>query len=151
MNKFSHGGEAVSGKEGKVFVIIDGVIHDFAMCKDINFDLDKSKTELKVIGKRFTMHKTGGVTGTGSMTIYDCIPQLRALAVKYITTGVDVYFRIVTVNDDPTSSSGKQTMSYNYVNLDSTVMSQLNSDTDALETSVDFTYEDVTPVTSFNS
>jgi len=151
MNKFSHGGEAVSGKEGKVFVIIDGVIHDFAMCKDFEASLEKDKSDVKVIGKRMTMHKTGGVNGTGSMTIFDCIPQFRAMAVKYITTGVDVYFRIVTVNNDPASSSGTQTMSYNYVNIDSTLMSQLNAETDALETSVDFTFEDITPVTSFAS
>lgn len=151
MNSFLHGGEAVSGKEGKVYVIIDGAMYDFAMAKNISCTVEKNKSDVKAIGHRFTMHKTGGVNGKGSMDIYDCIPQFRAMAAKYVAQGVDVYFKIITVNEDPGSSSGTQRVAYNYVNLDSTVISQLNADTDALETTIDFTFEDFTILTPFES
>ena len=103
----------------------------------------KTKAEIKAIGKRMTGHKTTGMTGTGRMTIYYVSPLFRSLLKEYKDTGRDIYFDMVIENDDPSSAAGKQTTMLMGVNLNSTLLTKLDGDSDdPLEEDVEFTFED---------
>lgn len=135
--------DTISGKEGRAFAKIDGNNEDLFFAKTIEATIEKNKADVKSIGRRMTGHKTTGLNGTGSMTIYYMSPIFRSLLKQYKDTGRDVYFDMVIENNDPSSAAGKQTVLLMGVNLDSTILTKLDGDSDdPLDEDTDFTFED---------
>lgn len=145
--------DTISGKEGRAYAKIDGNNEDLFFAKTIESTVEKSKSEVKVIGKRMTGHKTTGGNGTGSMTLYYMTPLFRQMIKQWKETGQDIYFDMVIENDDQESSAGKQSVLLIDCNLDSVVLGKLDGDSDdPLDEDVDFTFEDfdiLTPFTQF--
>ena len=144
--------DTISGKEGCAYAKINGNNEEMFYARSINAKVEKTKGQVKAIGKRMVGHKTTGAEGTGSMSIYYLSPLFRQLLAEWKRTGVDVYFDLVVKNDDPASSAGTQTVLLNDVNLDSTVLAMLDGDSDdPLEEETDFTFEDFEILSSFNT
>ncbi len=145
--------DTISGKEGRAYAKIDGNNEDLFFAKTIESTVEKSKSEVKAIGKRMTGHKTTGGNGTGSMTLYYMTPLFRQMIKQWKETGQDIYFDMVVENDDQESSAGKQSVLLIGCNLDSVVLAKLDGDSDdPLDEDVDFTFEDfdiLTPFTKF--
>lgn len=145
--------DTISGKEGRAYAKIDGNNEDLFFAKTIESTVEKSKSEVKAIGKRMTGHKTTGGNGTGSMTLYYMTPLFRQMIKQWKETGQDIYFDMVIENDDQESSAGKQSVLLIDCNLDSVVLGKLDGDSDdPLDEDVDFTFEDfdiLTPFTRF--
>lgn len=145
--------DTISGKEGRAYAKIDGNNEDLFFAKTIESTVEKSKSEVKAIGKRMTGHKTTGGNGTGSMTLYYMTPLFRQMIKQWKETGHDIYFDMVIENDDQESSAGKQSVLLIDCNLDSVVLGKLDGDSDdPLDEDVDFTFEDfdiLTPFTQF--
>ena len=145
--------DTISGKEGRAYAKIDGNNEDLFFAKTIESTVEKSKSEVKAIGKRMTGHKTTGGNGTGSMTLYYMTPLFRQMIKQWKETGQDIYFHMVIENDDQESSAGKQSVLLIDCNLDSVVLGKLDGDSDdPLDEDVDFTFEDfdiLTPFTQF--
>lgn len=145
--------DTISGKEGRAYAKIDGNNEDLFFAKTIESTVEKSKSEVKAIGKRMTGHKTTGGNGTGSMTLYYMTPLFRQMIKQWKETGQDIYFDMVIENDDQESSAGKQSVLLIDCNLDSVVLEKLDGDSDdPLDEDVDFTFEDfdiLTPFTQF--
>lgn len=145
--------DTISGKEGRAYAKIDGNNEDLFFAKTIESTVEKSKSEVKAIGKRMTGHKTTGGNGTGSMTLYYMTPLFRHMIKQWKETGQDIYFDMVIENDDQESSAGKQSVLLIDCNLDSVVLGKLDGDSDdPLDEDVDFTFEDfdiLTPFTQF--
>lgn len=145
--------DTISGKEGRAYAKIDGNNEDLFFAKTIESTVEKSKSEVKAIGKRMTGHKTTGGNGTGSMTLYYMTPLFRQMIKQWKETGQDIYFDMVIENDDQESSAGKQSVLLIDCNLDSVVLGKLDGDSDdPLDEDVDFTFEDfdiLTPFTKF--
>lgn len=145
--------DTISGKEGRAYAKIDGNNEDLFFAKTIESTVEKSKSEVKAIGKRMTGHKTTGGNGTGSMTLYYMTPLFRQMIKQWKETGQDIYFDMVIENDDQESSAGKQSVLLTDCNLDSVVLGKLDGDSDdPLDEDVDFTFEDfdiLTPFTQF--
>lgn len=145
--------DTISGKEGRAYAKIDGNNEELFFAKTIESTVEKSKSEVKAIGKRMTGHKTTGGNGTGSMTLYYMTPLFRQMIKQWNETGQDIYFDMVIENDDQESSAGKQSVLLIDCNLDSVVLGKLDGDSDdPLDEDVDFTFEDfdiLTPFTQF--
>ena len=145
--------DTISGKEGRAYAKIDGNNEDLFFAKTIESTVEKSKSEVKAIGKRMTGHKTTGGNGTGSMTLYYMTPLFRQMIKQWKETGQDIYFDMVIENDDQESSAGKQSVLLIDCNLDSVVLGKLDgASDDPLDEDVDFTFEDfdiLTPFTQF--
>ena len=145
--------DTISGKEGRAYAKIDGNNEDLFFAKTIESTVEKSKSEVKAIGKRMTGHKTTGGNGTGSMTLYYMTPLFRQMIKQWKETGQDIYFDMVIENDDQESSAGKQSVLLIDCNLDSVVLGKLDGDSDdPLDEDADFTFEDfdiLTPFTQF--
>ena len=60
--------DTISGKEGRAYAKINGNNEELFYAKTIEANVEKSKSEIKAIGKRMTGHKTTGANGSGSMT-----------------------------------------------------------------------------------
>jgi len=120
--------DTISGKEGRAYAKIDGNNEDLFFAKTIESTVEKSKSEVKAIGKRMTGHKTTGGNGTGSMTLYYMTPLFRQMIKQWKETGQDIYFDMVIENDDQESSAGKQSVLLIDCNLDSVVLGKLDGD-----------------------
>ena len=66
--KVLNGWDAVSGKEGRAYAKIDGNNEELFYAKTIEAKVEKTKSQVKSIGRRMVGHKTTGAEGTGSMT-----------------------------------------------------------------------------------
>lgn len=144
--------DTISGKEGRAYAKIDGNNEEMFYAKSIEAKVEKTKGEVKAIGKRMVGHKTTGGEGTGSMTLYYLSPLFRAKIAKWKRTGEDAYFDLVVENSDPASDAGTQRVLLSGVNLDSTVLTKLDGDSDdPLEEDVDFTFEDFEILTGFTA
>lgn len=135
--------DTISAKEGRAYAKINGNNEELFYAKTIEATVDKSKGEVKSIGKRMTGHKTTGGNGSGSMTLYTMTPLFREMVANWKRGGGDLYFDMVLENDDPESAAGKQSVLLIGVNLDSVILAKLDGDTDdPLEEDMDFTFED---------
>lgn len=135
--------ELVSGQEGRAYAQIDGRNEEMLYLKDIEATIKKTKSDVKVLGKRGVQKKTTGWTGTGSMTVYYVTSVFRKMMTDYIRTGIDTHFDIVVVNDDPLSGFGTQTVVLKNCNLDSVILAKIDTGSDELDEKMDFTFEDV--------
>ena len=117
--------------------------------KTLEATVEKEKAELKTMGQRAVQHKAIGWKG-GTMTIYYVTSLFRELMMEYIQTGKDAYFMIEVRNEDPGSTTGRQTVILEGVNLDSVIMASLDTEAEALEEEVAFTFENVRIETPFN-
>ena len=143
--------DPISGKEGVAYAKINGNNEELFFAKTIEATVEKAKSEIKAIGRRMTGHKTTGLNGTGSMTLYYLTPLFRQMLKQYKDTGVDIYFDLVVENSDPSSSAGKQTTLLMDCNLDSVLLTKLDADSDdPLEEDADFTFEDYDILEEFN-
>ena len=83
------------------------------------------------------------------MAIFYVTSKFREMALKYARTGEDTYFDITVVNEDKTSTIGKQTVVLYNCNIDSTSIAKLDVDADVLDEDMDFTFDDFDVLDSF--
>ena len=142
MSELLRASDTISGQEGKATANINGVIQDMFYVKSLEATFDKTKTEIKSLGKKGTQHKATGWAGSGSLSLYYITSVFRQMALKFAKTGVDTNFTITVVNNDPASTVGKQTVVLYNCNIDSVQLTKLDVESDSLEEDVDFTFDD---------
>lgn len=132
--------DAISGKEGALWVTVNDEVRECAEVRNITVTMDKNKAEFRALGERGTQHKATGYSGTGSLTVYAVTSFWNKLLIDYANTGVDVYFNLVFKNEDPNSAIGAQRIQVNNVNLDGGDIAKLDVDADFLDQSFNFTW-----------
>jgi Phage tail tube protein len=128
----------ISGKEGRLF--LDG--EEMAYIKNFEATIEKNKSEVNIMGRRMTGHKTTGAKGTGTATFYKVTSKFVRIMLDYIKTGEDKYFTFQGVLDDKSSGRGVERVTLYDVNFDSAKIAGLDVDSEALEEEVPFTFED---------
>lgn len=147
-------GDIISGQEAVAKMTIknpDGTtsIEDMFFGKDLEATCEIEKIDVRTLGKRGAQHKPSGWTGSGSMTIYYVTTLFRKMALQYIKTGVPVYFDIMVTNNDPASSVGPQTIVLKNCSLDSVIFAKFDVDSEVMDETVDFTFDDADILDSF--
>ena len=130
---------AISGKEGRVF--LDG--EELAYIKTFEATIEKKKSELNIMGRRMSGHKTTGASGTGTATFYKVTSKFVRIVMEYVKNGEDPYFTFQSVLDDKGSRRGVERVTLYDVNFDSAKVAGLDVDAEALEEEVPFTFEDI--------
>lgn len=148
---FLRAGDTISGQEGKATAKIDGNIQEMFYVKSLEATMEKLKAEIKTLGRRGTQSKANGWSGTGTMNIYYVTSVFRKMALSYAKSGKDTYFDITIVNEDPTSTVGKQTVVLYNCNIDSVILAKLDTEADALDEDIDFTFDDFDILDSFGN
>ena len=116
--------------------------YNFMQAISLEASMEKTKTEVPILGKTGKGNKATGWKGTGSAKFHFNTSIFRELLQNYAKTGEDMYFDIQIVNEDPTSSVGKQTIMLIGCNMDSGLIAKFDADADYLEDEFDFTFED---------
>ena len=141
--KYMKAKDAISGKEGSLYATIDGNVTQVAECKSITAKITKNKTEFKALGYRGTQQKATGWTGSGTLTIHYASSRWAKMMIDYAKNGTDTYFKLQIINEDPTSSIGKQTVTLIDVNFDEAEIAKLDTESDFLDQTMNFTFSDV--------
>lgn len=105
---------------------------------------EKEKEQKHVLGMIQAGNKALGVTHTGTMTVYDITTRFRETMEHYENTGEDMYGTMDVISYDNTSATGRQSVSYFGVNIDSLELSKIDINASSLETDIAFTFESYT-------
>lgn len=142
--------DAISGKMAKAYATINGRVYELFYAKSLEATIEKKKAEVPILGSTKTGQKATGWNGSGTMTIYYVTSLFRQLMLNFIKKGQDFYFDLQVINEDPSSSVGKQTAVLKECNLDSVVAAKFDITTDdPLEEEVSFTFSDYEIISTF--
>lgn len=149
-------GDTISGQEAVATMLVhntDGTnsVETMFWAKNLEATAEIQKTEVFTLGKRGAQHKPNGWSGSGNMTIYYVTSLFRRMAIQYIKTGRPVYFDITVTNSDPGSTVGPQTTTLKNCSLDSVILSKFDVESEVLDESVDFTFDDVDMLDEFQA
>lgn len=134
--------DAISASMAECYVTIEGNRYKFLQMINLEATFEKNKSEIPILGKTGKGNKSTGWKGSGSATMHYNQSLLRKLALRYKETGEDVYFDVQCLNEDPTSSVGRQTCILKDCNFDSLILAKFDADAEYLDEDMDFTFED---------
>ncbi|SCY93259.1 phage tail tube protein [Alkaliphilus peptidifermentans] len=150
--KYMNEQDAISGKYAKAFVILNDNVEELFYAKSLESSIEKSKSDVPVLGKTNVGKKAAGWSGTGTLTIYYITSLFRQLMLEYVKHGRDFYFDLQVVNEDPASSAGKQTILLKNCNIDGVVAAKFDATSeDQLDEEISFTFDGFDILDSFNS
>ena len=134
--------DAVAASLAECYVTIDGNRYNFMHAINLEAAVEKTKTEVPILGKTGKGNKASGWKGTGSATFHYNTSVFRELLTKYKNSGEDTYFDIMVINDDKTSAVGRQTVILKDCNVDGGVLAKFDTEAEYLDEEMDFTFED---------
>lgn len=141
-NAIMHGKDTLYAGLAECYVTINGRRYNFMQAIDLEAKFTKKKTKVPILGKTGKGNKSNGWEGTGKATFHYNTSIFRQLMLDYKDTGMDVYFDIQIINDDPTSDAGRQEIDLIDCNLDGGILAKFNADGEYLDEEMDFTFED---------
>lgn len=134
--------DSVSASLAECYVTIGGNRYNFMQAINLEASMEKTKSEVPILGKTGKGNKTTGWKGSGSATFHYNTSVFREMLYRYKNTGEDVYFDIQVTNSDPTSGAGKQTVILKGCNMDGGILTKFDADAEYLDEDIDFTFED---------
>ncbi len=141
-NPIMNAKDSVSASLAECFVTIEGNRYNFMQALNLEAKLEKTKTEVPILGKTGKGNKATGWKGTGSATFHYNTSIFRELLERFKNTGEDIYFDIQVTNEDPTSAVGRQTVILKDCNIDGGMLAKFDADGEYLDEDMDFTFED---------
>ena len=142
--------DTITASLAECFVTINGTRYNFMQAINLEASVEKTKTEVPILGKTGKGNKSTGWKGSGSATFHYNTSIFRELLLKFKETGEDLYFDIQITNYDPTSAVGRQTTILKDVNVDGGLVAKFDADGEYLDEDMDFTFEDWEMPEKFN-
>lgn len=149
LDKFLSGRDTISTKAAKLTVNINGEIIPIIECNKFTAKLEKNKEDVQVLGNNWKLKKTTSVEGTGTLGGYWINSNWIKYGIPFTQEGGDLYFQATLTIEDPTSSTGKQIVQFDYVNLDDIPIADFEADDGVMEYETDFTFEGVSLIQAF--
>lgn len=134
--------DTISAALAECFITIESNRYNFMQMIDFEGKFEKTKTTVPILGKTGKGNKATGWEGTFSGTMHYNQSIMRQLMLRYKDTGEDVYFEIQITNEDPTSSAGRQTVTFIDCNIDGGILAKFDADADYLDEEIEGTFED---------
>ncbi|WMJ90629.1 phage tail tube protein [Anaerocolumna sp. MB42-C2] len=142
--------DTISSKEGTAFITIDGKYRELFEISTLKAQIDLTVQARRMLGHRMTQHKVVGAEGTGSMTMYFMNSEMLQVAFNYLKGGDFSNITITVKNEDPQSSIGKQEVTLSNVVLKTIPVTTLDDQSDdPITIDTDFTFDDITGLSSF--
>lgn len=120
--------DSISAAEAECYVTIGNDRIYLMQVINLEASVEKTKTEVPIMGRTGKGNKATGWKGTGSATIHYNTSVFRKLLYQYKETGEDIYFDIQITNEDPTSHVGRQTVILKDCNLDGGIIAKMDAD-----------------------
>lgn len=135
-----NGKDALSASLAECYVTIEDKRYNFMQAINLEAKVEKTKSEVPILGRTGKGNKATGWKGTGSATFHYNTSIFRDLLARYKDTGEDIYFDIQVTNEDSSSSAGRQTVILKGCNVDGGILTKF--DAEYLDEDMDFTFED---------
>jgi hypothetical protein len=142
-------GDVIALSEGKVFATIDGANVPLLEVKEATAELELNKEEVFALGKRIKGHKVTSAGGSGSLTLYWVSSMWNKIAEEYLRSGRLPYMTMTAINEDKSSSIGKQVVNIGGFMPDKIVLFNLEADDGIAENEMDFTFDSFKQVEAF--
>ena len=142
--------DAIAASLAECFVTIDGSRYQFMQAINLTAKIEKTKTQVPILGQTGMGNKSTGWKGSGKAVFHYNTSLFRDLMYRFKESGEDLYFDIQVTNEDPTSAAGRQTVILKDCNMDGGVLAKFDADADYLEEEMDFTFEDFEIPEKFN-
>lgn len=136
-----NGKDAISGSLGSCYITIGTDRFLFMQALNVEAKMEKTKVEVPIMGRTGKGNKATGWKGTGSAKFHYNTSLFREKLAQYAETGEDFYFDMQLINEDPTSTVGRQSVILKNCNIDGAILSKIDADADYLEDEFDFTFE----------
>ena len=151
MGAYTKISDLVTGTEGKAYITVDGSNRYFFELSKINASIEFSVIAKRLLGHRMKQHKVVGAEGKGDMTIYNVSPAALKIYNDYIKTGKTPEISIQTINEDPSATIGRRTVTLRCVILSKVPVMALDDDSEDLDKfDTDFTFDDLDNIESYN-
>lgn len=135
-------GDTVTAALAECYITIGDSRYNFMQAINLEAKFEKVKTEVPILGKPGKGNKSNGWKGTGSATFHYNQSVFRRMMLDYKNTGRDVYFDMQIINEDPTSTVGKQEIMLLDCNINGGILAKFDADGEYLDEDMDFTFED---------
>ncbi len=142
-------GDVISAKLASCYILTGGNRYLLFQAKNLKATLKKNKEKVAILGRVNSGNKSTSTDGSGSLTIYHNTPVFDEMCEKYVNTGVDTYFDMQIINNDPTSKAGRRSVILKGVNLDEFPVANFDAEGKYLESEHNFTFESVKYVEHF--
>ncbi len=133
--------DAISASQAECYITIEGNRYNFMQAINLEAKMEKTKSEIPILGNTGKGNKTTGWKGSGSATFHYNSSIFRQLLYRYKETGEDVYFDIQITNEDKGAAVGRQTIILKDCNVDGGLLAKFDADAEYLEDEMDFTFE----------
>lgn len=150
-NVTMRGRDAIFAALAQCYVTIEGRRFNFMQMIDFEANMEKTKTEIPILGQTGRGNKATGWKGTFKGTAHYNNSEFRKLLLRYKETGEDIYFEIQVANEDPTSAAGRQSIILTGCNLDSGTLAKFDADGKYLDEDIEGTFEDWNMPEVFNT
>ena len=142
--------DTISGKEGKVYAIVDNKYEQILGLKKYVCKAKINKQPVSQVGTPIVQQKLKDIEWSVNLDYYYGTPLWARLIMRYKKTGEFPDIKVVSINDDKQSSYGKQeTMIKGFV-PDEVIISELDESTATLENSMGGTASDCDQLEEFN-
>lgn len=142
--------DAVSGSLAECYITIEGTRYNFMQLYMFESKMEKTISEVPILGKTGKGHKATGWNGTWSGTAHYNQSVLRKLLQTYKKTGLDTPFDIQVTNEDKTSSIGRQTILHKGCLTSGGVLAKYDAGSEFLEEELEGTFDDWEMPETFN-
>jgi hypothetical protein len=143
--------DSINGKDGKAFIQRNGQNIELFHLKKLTANGEFQSSDFNVVGTRIIQSKTSGIKYNGSMTVYYGSPVFLQMLQEYQANRSIPYFNIMVVNNDTSSTVGKQTVVLENCKFSGTVpIAMLDDSQDALQEDIAFTYTSFRTINEFN-
>lgn len=136
------GSDAISAKLAECYIKVAENRYNFMQAINLEAKIEKTKTEVPILGQTGIGNKSTGWKGTGSATFHYNTSLFRNWLYKYKNDGKEVYFDIQITNEDPTSSVKKQTIILKNCSLNGGILAKFDAAGEYLDEEMEFTFED---------
>lgn len=143
--------DSLSAKLAECYVTINNNRYNFMQAINLEATMEKNKVQVPILGKTAKGNKSSGWVGKGKAKFHYNTSVFRKLLRDYKNTGEDIYFDMQIINEDPTSSAGKQSVILIDCNLDGGVIAKFDAEGSFLDEEMSFTFEDFKLVEEFDS
>lgn len=139
-----------NGKMARCYITVDGRRHLVMELKKLDVDTKKNKTTIPILGRTMDGNVARGEAGTFTAVLYYVSDFLREHYYEYSKTGKDFYFDMQATNEDPKSKTGRHTVIFEGCNLNGMKLSVIDVESEALEETIEGTFENYRLVEKFN-
>ncbi|MDD5987298.1 MAG: phage tail tube protein [Eubacteriales bacterium] len=137
------GVDTISGKEGYVFVTINGKRYTYMQLTEIEATLDVKAGTVETLNSAMTGHKPGTMEGKFKGKGFYVSDEMRKAWTEYKDgAGAAPYFTMQIVNNDSTSKAGRKTTTLYDCLSDSLTLAKLEAGTESLDEDISGTFDD---------